>query len=61
MKHFDIVIPVSQPRNSGALAARMRDGVPMKDRRAPRGGARNEMADLLAEYEEAMADLKGES
>lgn len=33
-------------------SAALRTAGPMRDRRAPRGGARNDHADLLAEYEE---------
>lgn len=44
-------------RHSGlALAATMRKGGAMKHRLAPKSGARNEQADLLAEYEDDQAD-----
>ena len=40
------------PRNHLALVARQRRAGVMHDRRAPRGGARNEQADLLAQAQE---------
>lgn len=43
---------MTTPRNHLALVARQRGAALMHDRRAPRGGQRNEMADLLAEYED---------
>lgn len=40
------------PRNPAALPAKMRTSAgPMRHRLAPRGGARNDMQDLLLEYE----------
>lgn len=40
------------PRNHLAIVARQRRAATMHDRRAPRGGDRNEMVDLMAEYDE---------
>jgi len=39
------------PRNLLSLVARGRNGGPMKDRRASRGGQRNAQADIMAEAE----------
>jgi len=44
------------PRNHLALVARQRNGGPMKDRRAQRGGARNDQAELLALAQEDQYD-----
>jgi hypothetical protein len=45
------------PNRSGvAIAAQHRKAGSMKHRNAPRGGARNEQADLLEEYEEDYAE-----
>lgn len=41
------------PRDWNAVAAKFRNsGGAMRDRRAPRGGARNEQAEFLAEADE---------
>lgn len=43
-------LPMSTPRRSGvAIAAQHRHAGPMKHRNRPRGGARNEQAELLSE------------
>lgn len=39
-------------RSGVAIVAQHRHAGPMKHRNAPRGGARNEQADLLDEYED---------
>lgn len=44
-------------RSGEAIAAMARRAGPMKDRRAPRGGQRNEQADLLDEHAEEIADV----
>lgn len=44
-------------RNGTAVAALSRNSAgPMRHRLQPRGGARNDQADLLAEYEEDYAE-----
>lgn len=48
------------PRNHLALVARQRNGGPMRDRRAARGGDRNEMRDLLDEALEEETDELGD-
>ena len=46
---------MSTPRRSGvAIAAQHRHAGPMKHRNRPRGGARNEQADILAETDECV-------
>jgi hypothetical protein len=50
-------------RNPVAVACRLRYGkttTTMKDRRAPRGGSRNEQHDLLAELETDELELETE-
>lgn len=47
-----IRVPRVRPRNAHALSAMSRKSGYMKHRNAPRGGARNEQADILAEREE---------
>lgn len=45
-------------RNFAAVSAHMRAGAgSMRDKRQPRGGARNEMAELLAEMEEESSEV----
>lgn len=44
------------PRNHNALRARQRNGGPMKHRNTPRGGARNDQADLLEDAIVEIAD-----
>lgn len=46
----------SHMRNGTAVAAQHRNAGFMKHRNQPRGGARNEQADLLEEYEEDYAE-----
>lgn len=41
---------MSKTRNYIAMSACLRVGGPMKDRRAPRGGASNDTMDYLREY-----------
>ena len=43
-------------RNSSAIAGHHRHAGPMKDRRAPRGGARNAQKDILDELDEQEDD-----
>ena len=45
-------------RNTLAVVARNRNGGPMRDRRAPRGGQRNGQADILDEHAEEIDDLQ---
>lgn len=45
------------PRNPLAVAARGRNGGPMKDRRASRGGQRNDARDILDEHADELDDL----
>lgn len=42
-----VKVPRLRPRNPFVLDARSRKAGPIKDRRAPRGGARNKQADIL--------------
>lgn len=49
MKPIIFKIRAPKPRNPVAPAARNRKAGAMKDRRAPRGGARNKHAEILAE------------
>ncbi|NMC71808.1 MAG: DUF1273 domain-containing protein [Myxococcales bacterium] len=49
-------MPPIKPRNPFVPAVRRRGGGPMGDRRAPRGGARNEARELLAEAEEELRE-----
>ena len=51
-KSRKMVIPKMRPRNFFALIAKSRHAGPMKHRNAPKGGARNNEIDILAEYEE---------
>lgn len=47
-------------RRSGvAIAAQHRNAGPMKDRRAPRGGQRNEQAELHQEFDWRWCDICG--
>lgn len=47
-----------QKRNSLAVVARNRNGGPMRHRNQPRGGQRNEQADLLEEHAEELEELQ---
>lgn len=44
------------PRNHLAIMARQMRAGKMRDRRATRGGNRNEQADFIAEYEEEILE-----
>lgn len=47
------------PRNPAALPAKMRNSAgPMRHRLQPRGGARNDMLELLDEYEQDCDDTQ---
>lgn len=48
-----------KPRNWLAVHAHNRRGGAMKDRRAPKGGARNEQKELLEEYESEQREPRG--
>lgn len=48
------------PRQPAALAAKSRKAGYMHDRRAPRGGARNEMQSYLDEYLDEVVDEEDE-
>lgn len=52
--------PRKGPRNPTVIPARQRNGGPMKDKREPRGGNRNEQKDLLEEFLEIFDDLMDE-
>lgn len=45
------------PRNWRAVDAHFRKAGAMRDRREPRGGARNDTRDLLAEHPELEAEI----
>lgn len=55
-KKLTIKIKLPKRRNLLAVDARTRKAGPMKDRRAPRGGAKNEQDEILEEYESEMDD-----
>lgn len=51
-KVIKIIVPKARPRNPVVLAARLRKGGPLKDRRFPKGGSRNLQGEWIEEWEE---------